>query len=180
MSDHFEKVKSEILRRTANNGGPTTLDLLDAIEASNADFDDGLGRVGKVLSDHVKDDKLRAKTQAGECSERHRKLISGEPISDRKSYDVDTAAARAALVTEVAEAAAAKTLALAAEKARGVVSMAKGVAGETLTTAEEAAIDLANSSRQTWAMWGVGMTILRDVMLPLVIVVATLLITGKL
>ena len=39
MADNFERVKSEILKRTSGNGGPTPLDLLEAIEATNEDND---------------------------------------------------------------------------------------------------------------------------------------------
>jgi len=39
MADNFERVKSDILKRTAGNGGPTPLDLLEAIEATNEDND---------------------------------------------------------------------------------------------------------------------------------------------
>ena len=148
MSDHFEKVKSEILRRTARNGGPSASDLLDAIEATNEDFDTGLGSVSKMLSDHVKEDKVRARTQAEECSARHRKLISEEFTNDHKSHNADTAAARAILVTEVAEAAATKTLTLAAEKARGLVGTAQNVAGEVVHTAEEKAAILADAGEE--------------------------------
>lgn len=180
MSDNFERAMQGIAIRKRDNGGAIIDDVLTALVATNEDFDEGQTKVLRLFSEHVKEDKARAKAQADMCAATHRKLISEEFVSDHKSHDADTAAARATLVTEVAEAAAAKTLALAAEKARGVVSTAKGVAGETLTTAEDAAVLLAESSRQTWAMWGVGMTLLRDVVLPLIIVVATLLITGKL
>jgi len=40
VSDHFERVKTEILQRTTGNGGPTPLDLLNAIEATNTDQDE--------------------------------------------------------------------------------------------------------------------------------------------
>ena len=69
---------------------------------------------------------------------------------------------------------------LAAEKARGVVKTAQTVADETVHTAESTALQLVKDSRRTWAMWGVGTTLLREIMLPLVIVLATLFITGKL
>lgn len=39
MADNFERVKTEILQRTAGNGGPTPRDLLEAIEATNTDND---------------------------------------------------------------------------------------------------------------------------------------------
>lgn len=39
MSDNFERLKTDILRRTADDGGPTALDLLNAIEATNDDND---------------------------------------------------------------------------------------------------------------------------------------------
>jgi hypothetical protein len=38
----------------------------------------------------------------------------------------------------------------------------------------------AESSRRTWAMWSVGTTLLRELALPLVIVLGTLLLAGKL
>jgi hypothetical protein len=73
----------------------------------------------------------------------------------------------------------AKLRTLAAEKARGVVQVAQGVADETMLTAEGVAAELASNSRKTWAMWGVGTTLLREIALPLVIVVATLYISGR-
>lgn len=40
MSDHFEKAKDDILKRTVGNGGPTPLDLLDALQGLADDMDD--------------------------------------------------------------------------------------------------------------------------------------------
>ena len=40
MSDNFERVKTEILKRSLENGGVTTGDLLEAIEATNTDNDE--------------------------------------------------------------------------------------------------------------------------------------------
>ena len=37
-----------------------------------------------------------------------------------------------------------------------------------------------SEDRRTWAMWGVGTTLLREFVLPIVLVLATLAITGKL
>jgi len=148
MTDHFEQVKSEILRRTAENGGPTPGDLLDALEATNEDFDNGLGAVTLLLSEHVKEDKARAKAQADMCAATHRKLINEEFTHQHATDEADDATTRAVLVTEVAEAAAQKTLALAAEKARGVVSTAQGAAGEVIHTAEERAAILADAGEE--------------------------------
>jgi hypothetical protein len=74
----------------------------------------------------------------------------------------------------------AKLRLLAAEKARGVVQTAQGAADETLHTAEGVALELAKSSRQTWAMWGIGTAMLERVLLPVGVVLLTLLATGKL
>jgi len=122
--------------------------VLTALVATNEDLDEGQSKVIRLLSDHVKEDKLRARAQADECSARHRKLINEEFTNDHKSNDARDAAARAALVTDVAEAAAAKTLALAAEKARGVVSTAQGAAGEVIHTAEDKAAILAEDKEE--------------------------------
>ncbi len=65
-------------------------------------------------------------------------------------------------------------------------STARTLAAETAETARVLASETAHTaqaltdSRQTWAMWGVSMTLLRDVALPLAIVIATLLVAGKL
>lgn len=40
MSDHFEKAKDDILKRTAGNGGPSNLDLLEALQALALDDDE--------------------------------------------------------------------------------------------------------------------------------------------
>ena len=64
MSDHFEKAKSDILARTKDNGGPTPFDLLEALEATNDDFDDQMERNhsdhGEIicrLDDHIKKER---------------------------------------------------------------------------------------------------------------------------
>jgi hypothetical protein len=38
----------------------------------------------------------------------------------------------------------------------------------------------AMDDRRTWAMWGVGITLLREIALPVLVVIATLVFTGKL
>ena len=81
MSDHFEQVKTDILKRTAENGGPTPLDLLNAIEATNTDNDEDHKVIIATLAKHICDDKERAvllatnltewrKQQAEECAQR--------------------------------------------------------------------------------------------------------------
>jgi hypothetical protein len=138
MSDHFEKVKSEILRRTAKNGGPTTGDLLEAIEGSNEDFDDGINAVTLLLADHVKEDKARAKAQSAMCAETHRKLINEEFTSQHASDRVDDATTRAELV-EQAAVRAANLVAETAKKAAGVrVHAAEDAATVLVDAASEA------------------------------------------
>lgn len=138
MSDHFEKVKSEILRRTAKNGGPTNLDMLDAIEATNEDLDVGLGAVTLLLSKHVEADKARAKMQADTCAETHRKLITTEFTRQHATDEVDNAETRAALV-EQAAIRAANLVAETAKKAAGVRVHAAEDAATVLTDAASAA-----------------------------------------
>jgi len=53
MADNFERVKSDILKRTAGNGGPTALDLLEAIEATNEDNDLGHAAIMDGLNAHL-------------------------------------------------------------------------------------------------------------------------------
>ena len=53
MADNFERVKSEILKRTTGNGGPTPLDLLEAIEATNEDNDLAHTAIMDGLSAHL-------------------------------------------------------------------------------------------------------------------------------
>ncbi len=130
MTDHFEKVKSEILRRTAKNGGPTPGDLLDALEATNEDFDNGLGAVSLLLSNHVKEDKNRAKAQADMCTETHRKLITEEFTHHH---------AHAVLIAEADDRAAIKAATLVADTA-------KKVAVVRVAAAEDAAIVLADAA----------------------------------
>lgn len=69
---------------------------------------------------------------------------------------------------------------LAAEQARGVVKTAQGVADDVLHTAEATALRLAADSQKTWAMWGVGTTLLREILLPLGVTILTLFVIGKL
>ena len=81
MSDKFEQVKTDILKRTTGNGGPTPLDLLNAIEATNTDNDEDHKVIIATLAKHICDDKERAvalatnltewrKQQAEECARR--------------------------------------------------------------------------------------------------------------
>jgi len=53
MADNFERVKSDILKRTSGNGGPTPLDLLEAIEATNEDNDLGHAAIMDGLNAHL-------------------------------------------------------------------------------------------------------------------------------
>ena len=53
MADNFERVKSDILKRTSGNGGPTPLDLLEAIEATNEDNDLAHTAIMDGLSAHL-------------------------------------------------------------------------------------------------------------------------------
>lgn len=138
MSDHFERVKSEILQRTAKNGGPTSGDLLKALEATNEDFDEGLGAVTLLLSEHVKEDKARAKAQATVCAETHRKLITEEFTHQHATDASDNATTRAALV-EQAAVRAASLVAETAKKAAGVRVHAAEDAAVVLTDAASAA-----------------------------------------
>jgi hypothetical protein len=141
MSDHFEKVKSEILRRTSKNGGPTPADLLDAIEATNEDFDAGLGTVSLLLSEHVKEDKARARAQADVCAANHRKLISEEFTHQHAADEVDNAEMHAVLIADAAEKAAIKAANLVAETARKV-------AGVRVAAAEDAAVVLTDAAKE--------------------------------
>jgi len=54
VPDHFEGAKDDILKRTAKNGGPTPLDLLNAIEAADLDADDR----AKVLRKEVEANRI--------------------------------------------------------------------------------------------------------------------------
>jgi len=139
MSDHFEKVKSEILRRAAKNGGPTSGDLLDALEATNEDFDNGLGAVSLLLSTHIKEDKARAKAQAEECSERHRKLINEEFSHQHAADEVGNAEMHAALIAEAAEKAAIKAAALVADTAKKAAAVRVGAAEDAAVVLTDAA-----------------------------------------
>lgn len=139
MSDHFEKVKSEILRRTSKNGGPTLSDLLDGLEATNEDFDNGLGAVSLLLSEHVKEDKARAKVQADVCAQNHRKLISEEFTHQHATDEVDNAAMHATLIADTADKAAVKA-------ARLVAETAEKAAGVRVAAAEDAAVVLTDAA----------------------------------
>lgn len=96
MSDHFEKAKDAILKRAAENGGPTTGDLLDAIIATNEDLDANHSETLVLLAEHVKEDKARAahlaeelatyqKRQADECAEKHRGMVKAEVAEVKQS-----------------------------------------------------------------------------------------------
>ena len=82
MSDHFERVKTDILKRTLTNGGPTPLDLLEALEATNEDNDEDHKVIIQTLSDHMSAEQKQAAKiaeelvtwrtrQAEECLYRH-------------------------------------------------------------------------------------------------------------
>jgi len=137
MSDHFERVKSEILRRTAENGGPTPGDLLDALEATNDDFDNGLSGVTLLLSEHVKEDKARAKIQADVCAATHRVLINEEFTHQHAADAIDSAETRAALVEQAA-----------VRAANLVAETAKKAAGVRVHAAEDAAVVLVDAAAE--------------------------------
>ncbi len=52
MSDHFEQAKDDILLRTDGNGGPTTRDLLIALQALAADNDDGCSNLARIIEEN--------------------------------------------------------------------------------------------------------------------------------
>lgn len=110
MADNFERVKSDILKRTAGNGGPTALDLLEAIEATNEDNDlahtaimDGLNAhliQAEIFFDRVQ--KLEAYREDNEknCARRikalwkeehdpvHRDHVAEMHKLDEEAYDI--------------------------------------------------------------------------------------------
>ena len=62
MSDHFEQAKDDILLRTDGNGGPTTRDLLIAMQALAADNDDGCSNLANIIEEnHVETRALAAR-----------------------------------------------------------------------------------------------------------------------
>lgn len=155
MSDHFEKAMQGIATRSAKNGGPTIADVLTALVAENDDAEDR-HRENKLALQGLAADGIT-------CDSRITVLEEWRGASGLAESGQDAARFRAAGL------------------ARGVISdAADTAAAQTVQTAEAAALALAASSRQTWAMWGVSTTLLREIALPLIIVVATLYLTGKL
>jgi hypothetical protein len=53
MSEHFEEVKTRILSESADNGGPSTRDLVDLIAASHADNASEHVTITSALDAHV-------------------------------------------------------------------------------------------------------------------------------
>jgi len=90
MSDHFEEVKTDILARTAGNGGPSPRDLLLAIEATNTDNDEDHRLIVDKIDSHLvqadifflKVTKLEAYREDSErnCVDRIKKLWSDEHV----------------------------------------------------------------------------------------------------
>jgi len=155
MSDHFEKTMQAIATDSAQNGGPTISDVLTALVAVNDDAKSRHCDNTRVL------DALTTDSVA--CGIRVTALEKWHSLNDQLESGQDSARFRAAGV------------------ARGVLSDAAGTAADkTIQTAEAAALALAEGSRQTWAMWGISSTIIREVAIPLGIVILTLYVTGKL
>ena len=113
----------------------------------------------------------------------HETLLDAEDVDQRAAAIVEAARIAAEVTSETA----AKTARLvketattaATEAARIVSEAAKTAAVTTVHTAEDAAQALADS-KHTWAMWEVFSTALSRVGVPVLVVVLTLLITGKL
>jgi len=59
MADHFEKAKDDILRRTAENGGPKPLDLLEALQGLADDMDEKHDEVVGIVNKHLKEASVR-------------------------------------------------------------------------------------------------------------------------
>lgn len=59
MPDHFEKAKDDILRRTAGNGGPSTVDILTALGALALDMDETIAASDKAAEERH-DESTRA------------------------------------------------------------------------------------------------------------------------
>jgi hypothetical protein len=55
VADHFEEAKDEILRRTAGNGGPSTVDILTALGALAKDVDEAVSALDQKQHDRHKD-----------------------------------------------------------------------------------------------------------------------------
>lgn len=59
MADHFEQAKDAILLRTDGNGGPSTRDLLIAMQALADDNDDDLAKLTAIINEnHAETRKL--------------------------------------------------------------------------------------------------------------------------
>jgi len=155
MSDCFEKAMQGIATRSTTNGGPTIADVLTALVAENDDAED-----------RHKETRIALKGLAADgitCDSRISTLEQWRDVSDQMESGQDAARFRAAGL------------------ARGVLSdAASTAAAQTVQTAEAAALALAASSRQTWAMWGISTTLLREIALPILVVFLTIYVTGKL
>lgn len=155
MSDHFEKAVQAIATRSAENGGPTITDVLTALVAENDDAED-----------RHKETRIALKGLAADgitCDSRITVLENWRGATSLAESGQDAARFRAAGL------------------ARGVVTDAADVAAaQTVQTAEAAAAALAATSRQTWAMWGISTTLLREIALPILVVFLTIYVTGKL
>ena len=139
MSDHFERAMQGIALRKKGNGGAVIDDVLTALVATNEDLDEGQIKVLRLLSEHVKEDKARAKAQADVCAANHRKLINEEFTHQHDSDKFADAETHAALVADAAEKAATKAAILVAETA-------KKAAGVRVHAAEDAATVLTDAA----------------------------------
>ena len=155
MSDHFEKAMQGIATRAAENGGPTITDVLTALVAENDDAEERHGETQLALKELTADGIT--------CDSRITTLEDWRSATGLAESGQDAARFRAAGL------------------ARGVLSdAASTAAAQTVQTAEAAAIALAANSRQTWAMWGISTTLLREIALPVLVVFLTIYVTGKL
>lgn len=87
MPDHFEKAKDDILRRTADNGGPSTVDLLTAMGALALDMDETIAASDKAARERHDESTLAMKKHISYADKRDERIESLEMKVTRYEQD---------------------------------------------------------------------------------------------
>lgn len=164
MSDHFEKVKTEILKRAAENGGPTSRDLLEALEATNEDNDEAHVHIVATQDNDHRDTLDLFDKHFAESNLRDQRLLDHDHILRDLKVNADKNGSGGLQPSQLRS--------IAAETARDLVRTAATVAVETVHTAEVVAKDLADTPEEgdmkrafrviKWVCAGAGLVLINQ------------------